>query len=128
LWRGWAPGAYLALILVWALPPIMLQLAVGADILWRYRRLVLTALLTATAYLGAADSLAINAGIWTISPAQSFGVFLGGRLPLEEAVFFLVTNTLIVFGVTLLLARETRQRLADLLHILKRSEIVQGQA
>ena len=31
---GWKPGRYLSLELVWALPPIMLQLAVGADILW----------------------------------------------------------------------------------------------
>ncbi|RME57749.1 MAG: lycopene cyclase domain-containing protein, partial [Caldilineae bacterium] len=31
-------ATYLALILVWALPPIGLQLAFGGDILWRYRR------------------------------------------------------------------------------------------
>jgi len=39
------PATYLALILVWALPPVALQLAFGADFLWRYRRLVAAAIL-----------------------------------------------------------------------------------
>lgn len=108
---GWRPGTYLGLELGWALPPIMLQLIFGADILWHHRRLVLTALLPPTLYLAAADAVAIGAGTWTIDPAQSLGVYLGGVLPLEEFVFFLLTNTLIVFGVTLALSRESWQRL-----------------
>ncbi len=39
---GWPPGTYLSLLLAWALPPIMLQLGFGGDILRRYGRLVLT--------------------------------------------------------------------------------------
>lgn len=101
---GWAPGTYLSLILVWALPPIMLQSATGADLLWRYRRLVALGILVPTVYLGAADSLAIAAGTWTIEPSQSLEIFLPGGLPLEEFVFFLVTNTLLVFGMTLTLS------------------------
>jgi len=108
---GWQPGTYLALELGWALPPIMVQLAFGADILWHYRRVVLVALLPPTLYLAAADAVAIGAGTWTIDPAQSVGVYLGGVLPLEEFVFFLLTNTLIVFGVTLSLSRESWRRL-----------------
>lgn len=110
---SWTPGTYLALQLVWALPPIALQLAFGADILWRYRRLVGLAVLVPTVYLGAADALAITAGIWTIDPQQTVGVLIGGALPLEEMAFFLLTNTLVVFGVTLLLAIESRGRLAQ---------------
>ena len=109
---GWQPGAYLALVLVWALPPIGLQLAVGADILWRYRRSVFAALAAATLYLIATDFLAIQAGVWTIDPAQTLGLKLGGVLPVEEAVFFFVTNTLVVFGLTLALARQTQARWA----------------
>ncbi len=89
----------------------MIQLAFGADILWRYKGLVFWTLVPATLYLAWADSLAISAGTWTIDPAQSFNIFLGGVLPIEEFIFFLLTNTLLVFGVTLVLARESQSRL-----------------
>ena len=107
---GWSPGTYLALILVWALPPIMMQTGFGADILWRHRRLVLAALLPPLIYLSIADALAIAAGTWTISPAQSLNIYLAGQLPLEEFIFFLITNTLVVFGTILVLARESQTR------------------
>jgi lycopene cyclase domain-containing protein len=111
LLAGWQPGTYLALELTWALPPIMLQLAFGADILWHHRRLVLLSLLPPTFYLCIADALAIGAGTWTINPARSLNVYLGGGLPLEELVFFTLTNTLVVFGMVLGLARESRDRI-----------------
>lgn len=109
---GWEPGTYLSLILVWALPPIMLQLAFGADILWRYRPLVALSIIPLTIYLSLADSLAINWGTWTIDPAQSLNVYLGGVLPFEEFLFFLVTNTLISFGIILVVSRSSHQRIA----------------
>ncbi len=108
---GWAPGTYLALELVWALPPIALQLAYGADILWRHRRIVLLAIVPFTLYLSLADTLAIRSGTWTINPEQSVGLLLAGILPVEELLFFLLTNTLVVFGVTLLLAPESHHRI-----------------
>jgi lycopene cyclase domain-containing protein len=110
---GWEPGTYLGIILAWALPPIMVQLAFGADMLWRRYKLVGLALLSSTLYLALADSLAIGSGTWTIDPHQSLNIFFGS-LPLEELLFFLVTNTLIVFGMTLLMANETRQRAGNL--------------
>lgn len=109
----WAPGTYMALLLAWALPPIMLQLAVGGDVLWQHRRLVGLTLLSATTYLGVADAIAINSGTWTITPAFSLNVFLG-PLPVEEVVFFLITNVLIVFGVTLVAAGSARERLGKM--------------
>jgi lycopene cyclase domain-containing protein len=110
LLSGWKPGVYLTIQLTWALPPIIFQLAFGADILWRYRGLVLLALVPATLYLSAVDAVAIDAGTWTIDPAQSLEIYLGGVLPLEEFTFFLVTNTLVAFGMTLVLARESLER------------------
>ena len=104
LLAGWRPGTYLGLELGWMLPPIILQLAVGADVLWHQRRLVALALLPTMLYLVMADALAINSGTWTIAPTQSTGVMLGDVLPLEEFVFFGLTNALIVFGMTLFLA------------------------
>jgi lycopene cyclase domain-containing protein len=109
---GWLPGRYMALILIWALPPIMFQLGFGADILWRYRRLVLVGLLPPTFYLWVVDAIAIGAGVWTINPDDILGVYFGGVLPLEEATFFLVTTALVVFGMTLLLARDSHARVA----------------
>lgn len=109
----WQPGTYLGLELAWALLPIMLQFGFGADILWRYRKLVFWTLVPLTLYLSAADSLAIGWETWTINPAQSTGILIG-NLPVEELVFFLLTNTLISFGITLILAEESHARLAVL--------------
>ncbi len=108
--RGWKPGTYLLITLIWALPPITLQLAYGADLLWHERRLVAAAIFPLGIYLSAADAVAIRAGIWAIDQGQSTGVLIGG-LPIEEAVFFFVTIILIIFGMTLTLSEEGRKRL-----------------
>src|SRR5690606_25551898 len=71
LLSGWKPGNYLALELTWALPPIVLQLAFGADILWHYRRLVIPAIVSATIYLCGTDAIAIMSGTWTIKDRKS---------------------------------------------------------
>jgi len=117
LLSGWQPGTYLAITLTWALPAIAPQLAFGADILWHYRRLLGTVILTGAGYLSAVDALAINSGTWTIDPTQSTGIFIG-KLPIEEAVFFVITVVLISFGITLLLAPVSQARLAELKSLL----------
>ena len=104
--RNWRPGAYLGLELAWFLPPVMLQLAYGASILWHYRCLILATALPAWLYLSISDGLAIAAGVWTVNPIAATGIHFFA-LPLEEFVFFGLTTTLIVFGLTLLLAQET---------------------
>ena len=106
---GWSPGRYMALLLAWFLPPVLLQLGFGADILWHYRRLVLVALLVPTVYLCILDAAAIASGTWTISPRYTVGLELG-VLPLEEITFFFMTNVLIAFGMVLMLARESHVR------------------
>ncbi len=113
LLSGWKPGTYLGLILIWALPPIAIQLAFGADILWQRRTLLAALILVPGLYLSVADSLAIQQGIWAIDPAQSTGIFIGG-LPLEEGLFFFITVILIAFGMTLSLAMESQTRLVTL--------------
>ena len=111
---SWAPGTYMALILAWALLPIMLQVGFGGDILWQHRKIVLLGLVPPTLFLAAADALAIYDGIWTIDPAQTLNWYLGGILPFEEFLFFLITNTLVIFGTTLFLATESQERLAQM--------------
>ncbi|MGB1286215.1 MAG: lycopene cyclase domain-containing protein [Aggregatilineales bacterium] len=101
---------YLGLELSWALIPVIIQLAFGADILWRHARIVLPAILISTFYLSAADMLAIAEGTWVIDPAQSLPIYMAGILPIEEFIFFLLTNTLVVLGLTLVLAEESQTR------------------
>ncbi len=107
---GWKAGTYLALILLWAFIPLWLQTAFGADILLAYRRSLLWAISLPTLYLWGVDILAIQWGTWTISPQQTTGIRLG-VLPVEEMVFFFITNVLVCFGITLLIAPESRARL-----------------
>jgi lycopene cyclase domain-containing protein len=114
----WKPGTYLALELGWAIPPIMLQFGFGADILWKYRRLLFYALVPMTLYLSAADALAISSGTWTIDPAQSLPFRIGGILPIEEFIFFFITNVLCIFGITLVMASETPERFEEIRALL----------
>lgn len=106
----WKHGTYLALELSWALIPILIQLVVGADILWRHRYTVFTTIGTTWIYLSIADAIAIQSGTWTINPEQSIPLLIGGILPIEEAIFFLLTNVLIVFGLTLVMEWESEKR------------------
>ena len=110
LLSGWNRGLYMGLLLVWFLPPIILQLAFGADILWHHRRLVLVGLAVPFVYLCMVDGVAIQSGTWTINPANTVGLDLFRILPLEEVTFFLVTNVLISFGMLLMLAKESHLR------------------
>ncbi|BBM69924.1 lycopene cyclase domain-containing protein [Rhodothermus marinus] len=98
-------GLYAGLILSWAGPVLMGQWAIGGSLVRAYRRPFLEALLAGTLYLWAADALAIADGIWTIHRATSSGLLLG-NLPVEEALFFLVTNLMVLQGLLLLLKPE----------------------
>ncbi len=109
LLSGWKPGTYLALILSWALVPVFIQVAFGADILRAHWRELLISILVPTFYLWFVDSLAIASGTWVIDPQQTTGLMLGG-LPIEEMLFFLMTNLIIGFGMILMLARESQPR------------------
>jgi len=98
------PTAYLFHLLVWALPVLGIQLAV---IGWRYRentgsvlRAVVPPALVVTAWLVAGDHLAISAGVWQFGEGKNLGLTLGA-VPIEEALFFLLTNLLVVFGLAL---------------------------
>ena len=108
------PITYLSITLFWALPPIIIQLFFGADILWHYRKLVLLSILVPSTWLALMDIVALKETTWSISPSQTTGVLFFGILPLEEVVFFFVTNILITFGMTLLLANVSQERFAEI--------------
>lgn len=111
---NWNQGRYLALILVWALPPLALQLWFGSAILFKNYRLLLASILVPTVYLAGADTLAIQSGTWTINPQFSLNILLGGMLPIEEFLFFLFTNTLVTFGIVLAISENSKNRIAEL--------------
>ena len=110
---------YLNLILIWALPPIMLQMMYGADILWEKKLPLVLFILISTAYLSIVDALAISANIWTITLNTSTGILIGGILPIEEMVFFLVTNVLVIFGITLIVSQKSSLRFKNYLNKVK---------
>ncbi|KAL7779160.1 hypothetical protein CFE70_008663 [Pyrenophora teres f. teres 0-1] len=92
-------GTYTGLILVWAGPFLLM--------LWTLAYQFILALpLTNTAlpiflptlYLWVVDTLALRRGTWVISTGTKYGLNLWDGLEIEEAVFFLATNVLIVFG------------------------------
>ncbi|HEY5731941.1 MAG TPA: lycopene cyclase domain-containing protein [Anaerolineales bacterium] len=106
------PLTYLSITLFWALPAILPQLLFGADILWHYRKLVFWAIVVPGTYLSLMDIVALQDTTWSISKNQTTGILFFGILPLEEVVFFFITNVLITFGMTLLLANVSQSRLA----------------
>jgi lycopene cyclase domain-containing protein len=93
---------YLGLILAWSAPVIAIQWAVGGEKIVSAGRAVWLGFVPPTLYLWCIDRFAIASGIWTISPRFTTNVHILG-LPIEEAVFFLVTNLLVVKAMVLFL-------------------------
>ena len=99
---GWDRGYYLGLILAWVGPVLAGQWAYGGHVLWRNRRIWLPGAAVPTIYLWLADRLALGSGIWGVSGELTTGLHLFG-LPIEEAIFFAVTNLMVVQGLLLFL-------------------------
>lgn len=122
---------YLSITLFWALPAILPQLLFGADILWHYRKLVFWAIMIPGTYLSLMDIIALKDTTWSISPSQTTGILFFRILPLEEVVFFFITNVLITFGMTLLLANVSQERFAEIkkqVRALKETRIIRPQS
>lgn len=91
---------YLGALLVWAGPVLAIQWALGAELLVARWRHVALAVGIPTFYLAISDRIAIEMGLWSISPVHTLGVSLFG-LPIEEALFFVLTNLFLIQGVFL---------------------------
>ncbi|KEF57984.1 uncharacterized protein A1O9_05907 [Exophiala aquamarina CBS 119918] len=101
LWNGHSKGTYMILILSWS-APVMLML-------WTFAYQLLLTLPTThtlfpvvvtTLYLWIVDTFALHRGTWSIAPGTKLGIYVWPHLELEEAIFFLVTNVLVVWGAT----------------------------
>jgi lycopene cyclase domain-containing protein len=96
--------AYLAHLLVFGLPVLALEVALLQHV-WGPRllvllRAVLPPALWVTLWLVLADELAISKGVWAFPEGKHLGVYLG-RVPVEEVLFFLLTNLLVALGLPL---------------------------
>ena len=93
-------GTYAGLILVWAFPPLALQWSLGARALRESLKSWAPLWVGFTLYLCLADSFAISQGIWTLTLSTRSGWELG-NLPVEEALFFALTNLFVLQGLSL---------------------------
>lgn len=100
---------YLLLLAVWAAPVIALHWIVGAPELRRSSRLLLVAIFIPTAYLAAADAIAITSGAWHLSDRLTLGIRWKGWV-LEETLFFLLTNIMVAQSILLFLDPKPRER------------------
>jgi 15-cis-phytoene synthase / lycopene beta-cyclase len=94
-------GRYLAMITGWA-GPILFALWSFAyqPLLTLPRSKTWLPIFLPTAYLWIVDTIALLRGYWSIESGTKMGIQLWPGLEVEEALFFLVTNTLVVFGIT----------------------------
>ncbi|RMY84721.1 hypothetical protein D0864_07482 [Hortaea werneckii] len=97
--RAEGPKTYLGLILVWASPFLFMLWSLAYQFLVR---LPLTntvlPIVVPTVYLWIVDTLALKRGTWVIEQGTKTGWELWPGLEAEEAIFFFLTNCLIVFG------------------------------
>ncbi len=91
---------YLLFELIWALPVLALQWAVGWRYLLRTWRLWVPALVALTLYLSLADAVAIQQGIWRFDKTALVGLSLG-NVPIEEVLFYGLTGAMILQGMVL---------------------------
>jgi lycopene cyclase domain-containing protein len=88
---------YLGVLAVCLLSALWLEPLLRLGVSRRWRRLALTLAPVALVFV-AWDIAAIAAGHWHYDPSQLVGVFLPGRLPLEELLFFLVVPVCAILG------------------------------
>ena len=93
-------GTYLGLILIWACPPLTLQWGLGSTALVKSFKTWAPLWIGLSIYLCIADYYAIFKGIWSITLLTRTGWGIG-HLPIEELLFFILTNLFVVQGLCL---------------------------
>jgi lycopene cyclase domain-containing protein len=88
---------YLAVLGGCLVGALWLEPVLRVGVLRRWRRLLLTVLPVAVVFV-LWDVAAIAAGHWDFDPAQTTGIVLPGRLPLDEVLFFLVVPVCAILG------------------------------
>jgi len=98
VWAG-GKGLYLGLILAWAGPFALFLWSLAYQFLIKLPlSSTLLPVALSTSYLWAVDTFELRKGTWAIETGTKLGIHVWDGLEVEEAIFFLVTNILIVFG------------------------------
>lgn len=94
-------GTYLALICGWAGPVLFALWSLAYQpLLTLPRSKTWLPIFLPTVYLWVVDTIALLRGTWCIESGTKVDFQIWPGLEVEEALFFLVTNTLVVFGLT----------------------------
>lgn len=88
---------YLAVLAGCLLGAVWLEPVLRVGVLRQWRRLLLTVVPVVLVF-GGWDIAAIAAHHWSYDRAQTTGVLLPGRLPLEELLFFVVVPLCAILG------------------------------
>jgi lycopene cyclase domain-containing protein len=88
---------YLAVLAGCLAGAVWLEPVLRVGVLRQWRRLLLT-LVPVVFLFGGWDLAAIAARHWTFDRAQTIGILLPGRLPLEELLFFVVVPVCAILG------------------------------
>jgi len=89
---------YLGSVCWWALPVLIgLWYGAGNYCVRRYSA-VLISILVPSLYLCYIDLIALRDRVWHVNKVTTFGIIYFGNLPLEEILFFFISNTIIVIG------------------------------
>ncbi|KZZ99163.1 BcPHS1, phytoene synthase [Moelleriella libera RCEF 2490] len=92
-------GTYMGLIVVWVAPFIFLLWMLSGSFMLRLpSSSIILPVAASTLYLWVVDTLALKRGTWVIEKGTKLDVHLWPGLDIEEAVFFLLTNLLVVLG------------------------------
>lgn len=98
---------YLFHLLVWMVPILLVQWAVGWRVFLRNLRAVAIPTLAIGTYFTLADAIAIHQGIWRFDRNQILGIHFG-LVPIEEVLFFFLTSLLVAQSVVLFLPEKLR--------------------
>lgn len=93
---------YLFHLFAWAGSFVLIQFIFGGRKIRDNSKLIIIPTLIMTAYFSLADSISIGNGIWSFDPEQTIGTKVG-NVPLEEILFFFMTNLLVTEAMVLFL-------------------------
>lgn len=91
---------YMGAILAWAGPVISLQWIFGGEKLLEQKKTLVKSILIPASYLWIIDKVAITKGLWILPLETRTGLEIFG-LPIEEMIFFLMTNIMVIQGIIL---------------------------
>lgn len=92
-------GTYIKLIVTWVAPIFFMLWTFNYQLLLSLpKSKTLIPIVIPTFFLWVVDTLALQRGTWSIESGTKLGIHVWPHLEIEEALFFLVTNSMIVMG------------------------------